>query len=235
MMNRAIENTAVIVVAGGRSVRFGGGPPKTLADLNGKSVLARSLAAFCGRVAYAVVVTPEGLEAEMAAIARTSVPDARVVTGGKRRQDSVEAGFRALDPSIRWVLVHDAARPLVDSETVDAVLAATRRTGAAVPVLPVHATVKTVDEEGMVVRTVPRQNLRLAQTPQGFRRDLLEEGFRALAGCEDVFTDEAALLESIGVQVMTVPGKTSNLKITTPEDLAWASAWLTATPSGGAS
>ena len=128
--------------------------------------------------------------------------------------------------------MHDAARPLVDPDTVAAVLAAARAHGAAVPVTPIQSTVKAVDPDGAVKQTVPREHLRLVQTPQGFRRDLLERAFQSDAAREQTFTDEAALLEYGGVKVMTVPGRPFNVKITTPADLAWAEAWLAAGEAG---
>lgn len=221
-----MESTALILVAGGRGCRFGGAQLKTLADLNGRPLIARAVDAFRGLVGSVVAVAPAGREAEITAALGGARDGLTVVTGGARRQDSVAAGLAAAPAACRWVLVHDAARPLVDAATVARVLAATRRHGAAVPVTPVHATVKAVDADGRVVRTVPREDLRLVETPQGFDRSRLAAALADEAAAALTFTDEAALLEHLGQTVMTVAGGAANVKITTPADLAWARAWL---------
>jgi 2-C-methyl-D-erythritol 4-phosphate cytidylyltransferase len=227
-----MEAKALIMVAGGRGERFGGERPKTLAQLGGRSVVARALDAFSGMVTHVVVVVPEGLEAEFTSIIGTGV---QVVAGGERRQDSVGAGLRVLTAEYGWIFVHDAARPLVQPETVRAVFEAARIHGAAIPVLSVHDTVKSVDHESRVKRTLDRARIRLVQTPQCFRRDLLNNAYRACAVEGRKFTDEASMLENAGIPVMTVPGHPANLKITTPDDLAWAEAWLHALASGNRS
>jgi 2-C-methyl-D-erythritol 4-phosphate cytidylyltransferase len=154
-----------------------------------------------------------------------------LVAGGEERQDSVRRGLEALgDADV--VLVHDAARPLVPRRVIDAVIDATLRSGAAVPVVPVADTVKRVESDGAVGETLPRDDLRLAQTPQGFRTGLLRaayaraerEGFRG--------TDDASVVERAGGRVVVVPGSPRNLKITTPEDLRLAEALLRVWPVG---
>ena len=213
-----MEDTAAIITAGGRGVRFGPGGPKVLQNLSGTPVLVRAVAPFRGRVGLVVVTAPAGLEADFRAL----VPGATVVTGGARRQDSVRAGLAALPEHVTRVLVHDAARPLVSADLVQAVLDALRDHAAVVPVVGISSTVKEIDGQGRVVRTVDRSRLRLAQTPQGFHRALLEQGFAAAN--DSTFTDEAAMVESLGEAVHTVAGSVHNLKITTPEDLELASA-----------
>lgn len=203
-----------IVVAGGRGERFGGSRPKTLSMLGGRPVVGWAVDAFWRRVARVVLVAPAGLERTMASAAGVPVV---TVTGGARRQDSVRAGLAALGPDVDVVLVHDAARPLVPAATIDAVLAAVRADGAAVPIETVHSTVKRVGADGFVEATVPRDALGLAQTPQGARRAWLEE---ALARADGDVTDESAALEAIGVRVRAVPVAADNRKITTPDDLA---------------
>ena len=203
--------------------RFGGERPKTLAPLGGKSLVVRALEAFTGVVTHTVLVVPEGLEPEFTSIVGTGV---QVVAGGERRQDSVGAGLKVLTPEYGWIFVHDAARPLVQPETVHAVFEAARIHGAAIPVVPMDDTVKSVDRNGRVKKTLDRGKLRLVQTPQCFRRDLLNDAYRASAVEGRKFTDEASMLENAGIAVMTVPGHPANLKITTPDDLAWADAWL---------
>ena len=220
-----MESTGVIVVAGGRGERFGGAVPKTLLELDGRTVLERAVSAFAGRVDHVVVVVPSGREAAYRAAAGEP-PGARFVIGGVRRQDSVRAGLAALPAEVRWVLVHDAARPLISGAVIDRVLAATRRHGAAIPVTPVHASVKRVDADGQVVESVARDALRLAQTPQGARRDLLAAALDATEARGDEVTDEAGAISALGEPVRAVAGDARNLKITTPDDLVQAEAWL---------
>jgi 2-C-methyl-D-erythritol 4-phosphate cytidylyltransferase len=231
-----MEATGLILVAAGQGLRFGADRPKPLVELGDRPLVARSMQAFRAIADRAVLVVPAGREAEFsAAVSGVGLPF-KVVAGGERRQDSVAAGLEALDAEIAWVLVHDAARPLVDGATVRAVLEATRAHGAAIPVAPVHSTVKEIAGDGRITRTVPRDSLGLAQTPQGIRRNLLEDAFRRAAHGAGAtgFTDEAALLEAVGIPVYTVPGSPFNLKITTPDDLAWAEAWLEARTAGNA-
>lgn len=216
-----MPRVSAIVVAGGRSVRFGGAVPKQFLDLGGEPLLFRSVRAVASRpgVGGAVVVLPrEEVSGALAVRLREEGFVDAVVAGGETRARSVAAGLEACRGS-EFVLVHDAARPAVPPEVVDAVLLATLERGAAVPVVPVRETVKEDDGAGFVRRTVDRERLHLAQTPQGSRADWLEEALaRAFAqGVEP--TDEAQALERAGHPVALVPGDRRNVKITTPEDL----------------
>jgi 2-C-methyl-D-erythritol 2,4-cyclodiphosphate synthase len=148
------------------------------------------------------------------------------VPGGSRRQESVAAGLAAATAEV--VLVHDAARPLAGPDLADRVAAAARQHGAAVPVRPVRDSAKRV-AEGWIDASVDRAGLAVAQTPQGARRELLAEAFAAWpARGEREFGDEAALLVAAGIRVAAVDGEAANLKVTVPEDLVLADAWLTA-------
>jgi 2-C-methyl-D-erythritol 4-phosphate cytidylyltransferase/2-C-methyl-D-erythritol 2,4-cyclodiphosphate synthase len=167
-----------------------------------------------------VVLSPEELRGPRAEGARRLLKVEDVVAGGETRAESVSLGIQAAG-DVRYVIVHDAARPLVPAALLDSVIETTRRRGAAVPVLEVPDTVKSVDGD-RIRGTVPREGLRLAQTPQGARRDWLE---RALALARDegtIVTDEAAALEHAGHEVVAVAGDAVNSKITTVEDLAAA-------------
>ena len=143
--------------------------------------------------------------------------------GGARRQDSVRAGLDALPTECDWVLVHDGARPFVTSRMIEEGLAAAADTGAAIAVVPAFDTVKRIGEGGRVVETLDRSELAMVQTPQVFRRDVLG---RAHAEVADDVTDDAAMVERIGIEVRTFEGARSNIKVTTPEDLVIASAML---------
>jgi len=150
-----------------------------------------------------------------------------LVDGGAERSDSVAAGLDALPADCSIVLVHDAARPFVESGVIDAVIREARSGAAAVAAVPVTDTIKEVSLEGdrRVLRTVPRERLWRAQTPQGFPRVLLVEAHERARRAGLTATDDAALVERLGAVVVVVPDSPRNVKITTPEDLAWAEAW----------
>jgi 2-C-methyl-D-erythritol 4-phosphate cytidylyltransferase len=150
---------------------------------------------------------------------------AAAVAGGAERQDSVRAGLRALPAEVDLVAVHDAARPLVRSADVSRVVAAARQHGAALLAVPVRDTLKRVRGE-RVVETPPRDECWAAQTPQVFRRDWLEEGLAKAEADGFLATDDAQLVERLGLPVRVVAGDPCNLKVTLPEDLAVAEAWL---------
>lgn len=150
-----------------------------------------------------------------------------VCVGGDRRQDSVRIGLEHL-PAVEWVVVHDGARPCLSEDLLRQGLDAAGETGAAVPVVVPKDTVKEVDGQGMVTRTLPRERLGLAQTPQVFRRELLVAAHRAVAA---TVTDDAAMVEMLGHRVKAFPGSYANIKVTTPEDLALVEALLAQTAS----
>jgi len=211
----------VLVVAAGVGSRFGAAVPKAFVMLSGRSLLAWSVAAAvgCPGVVYVVVVAPPGHLAEAERETEGYAPGTvRVVSGGAERPDSVAAGLAALPDDVDVVLVHDAARALTPSALfADVAAAVAAGAPAAVPGLPVVDTVKQVDESGFVVATPSRSSLRAIQTPQGFRRDVLERA-HAEAGAHPV-TDDAALVEALGLPVLVVPGDPRAHKITTPDDL----------------
>jgi 2-C-methyl-D-erythritol 4-phosphate cytidylyltransferase/2-C-methyl-D-erythritol 2,4-cyclodiphosphate synthase len=228
---------AVIIAAGGRGTRFGGTLPKQWLTLAGRTMLQHSIAAFerhAGVDEIVVVVPADALSPDPgAADAPTLLPPASTrkrmtyVAGGSRRQDSVANGFAAVSPQADVVLVHDAARPLVSEAVIARTIAAAAESGAAIAAVPVHDTVKqAADRDGVpfIVRTLPREMLHLAQTPQGFRREVLAAAI-AHGGDADV-TDEAGWAERAGYPVRLVPGDPDNMKITTEKDLARAEALL---------
>ena len=203
---------------------MGQGRPKAFLELAGEALVLRSARVFdeASSVGAIVAVVPE---AEVQA-ARVLLAPVRkllaVVPGGERRQDSVLAGLkRAPDGFEGVVLVHDAARPLVEIGLVEAVTREAARSGAALPVLPVVDTVKRL-RGGLVVETLERGDLGAAQTPQGFRHALLVEAYEAAFRDGLTVTDEAMAVERLGAPVVAVPGSPRNRKITTPEDLEWA-------------
>jgi 2-C-methyl-D-erythritol 4-phosphate cytidylyltransferase len=214
---------AAVIVAAGSGERLAAGMPKALVPLHGRPLLTWALEAFVSHpeIGSVVVVVP----ADAVATVRAEVGGlATVVAGGATRQRSVDLGLAAVSPDVDLVLVHDAARPLVDASVISAVVGRLRQGDPAViPVLPVTDTVKQVDSAGRVVGTVDRTELRAVQTPQGFSRAVLLAAHRAAEqrGLTGV-TDDAGLLEALGVPVQTVPGAESCFKITTPYDLRLA-------------
>jgi 2-C-methyl-D-erythritol 4-phosphate cytidylyltransferase/2-C-methyl-D-erythritol 2,4-cyclodiphosphate synthase len=214
--------TAIIAAAGSGS-RLGSAIPKQLLDLGGRSMLARSVAAFDTHPAISdvIVVMPASLVEDGAIdYIGSTKHELRLVTGGERRQDSVANAFDRVPARADVVLIHDAARPFVSAETISRTIAAAARHGAAIAALEVRDTVKRVERD-VIVETVPRESIFLAQTPQGFRRDVLAAAIAVgRSGVEA--TDEAALAERAGFPVHVVRGETTNVKITTEEDLAAA-------------
>jgi 2-C-methyl-D-erythritol 4-phosphate cytidylyltransferase len=218
-----IERLAVILPAAGSSTRFGGGRNKLLESLNGKTVLARSVAAFLTRRDVVLLVIATASESMMREALGELANDPRVqfVPGGATRADSVRGALAHLPAEIEWVAVHDAARPLVSGEVIDRVLQAAHQHGAAAPALPVSLTIKqaTGPLPAKVEQTVPRASLWAMQTPQVARRaDLLA----AMAACllpADQITDDLQVLELAGCAVWLVQGDERNLKITTQLDM----------------
>lgn len=221
----------VIVVAAGRSARMAGTDKLTI-DVGGRPLLAWTLAALAAapQVARMVVVTSPERLVDVAAADWLPRSVIAVVAGGDRRQESVHAGFAALDGAeadeAGVVLVHDAARPLVAADLIAAVAEATARHGAAIPIVPLAETLKRIAGD-RVGETIDRTGVGAAQTPQGVRRSLLREAYARFApdGVR-TFTDEASLLEACSIAVHVVPGDPGNLKVTLPGDLARAAAAL---------
>ncbi len=221
----------VIVVAAGRSSRMDGAD-KLAVDVGGKPLLAWTLDAIAGapEVERIVLVTSSERRAELLEAAWLSKRVVDVVSGGALRHESVHAGFVALDrfnpDEGGVVLVHDGARPMVKPALVSAIAAAAARHGAAIPIVPVAETLKLI-VGGVVGETVERSGLAAAQTPQGVRRDLLRAAYgRFPPEGPQTWTDEASLLEAMGVPVHVVMGDPANLKVTVPDDLHRAAAAL---------
>jgi 2-C-methyl-D-erythritol 4-phosphate cytidylyltransferase/2-C-methyl-D-erythritol 2,4-cyclodiphosphate synthase len=225
-----------IVAAGGQGVRLGADQPKQFLEIDGLSLLQRSVEALLrtGLVADVVVVVPAG---DVDRVARAPWLDhdrARVVAGGARRQDSVACGFDAVTEEAEIVLVHDAARPFVSRDVVARTIAAAAAHGAAIAALRARDTVKRAAVAAgreIVGGTLPRDEIFLAQTPQAFRRDVLDAAVRAGRSGADA-TDEAGLAEIAGHAVTLVEGDPLNMKITTEADLRLARALATAEGGG---
>jgi len=219
-------NAAAILLCAGRGDRLARGDDKALVLLVGRPLFTWSLAALerCDAIRAIVVV---GDEKRLRPAAEAAGLGARVVAwtaGGKERQDSVARGLAALPREFDLVAVHDAARALVTPELVGRVVADAASRGAAIVAAPLEDTLKAASL-GAITRTVPRAGLWRAQTPQAFRRELLE---RAHAEAHGTATDDAALVEALGVEVRITEGDAMNFKITREADLALAEAVLAA-------
>ncbi|NVN86226.1 MAG: bifunctional 2-C-methyl-D-erythritol 4-phosphate cytidylyltransferase/2-C-methyl-D-erythritol 2,4-cyclodiphosphate synthase [Rhodopseudomonas sp.] len=215
------QRTAAIIVAAGRGLRAGSGGPKQYRTLAGRSVIARAMEPFCIHpeiFAVQPVTNPD--DAAMFNQAVSGLNYQPAVGGGATRQASVRAGLEALaglSPDV--VLIHDAARAFVTPALISRAIEAAGRTGAALPVIAVTDTIKQVDAAEQVEATPERAKLRIAQTPQAFRFDvILDAHRRAARDGRDDFTDDAAIAEWAGLTVSTFEGDVANMKLTTPED-----------------
>jgi 2-C-methyl-D-erythritol 4-phosphate cytidylyltransferase/2-C-methyl-D-erythritol 2,4-cyclodiphosphate synthase len=215
-------HVTAIIAAAGSGTRVGSATPKQLIDIGGGSMLQHSARVFYEhpRIDEIVVVLPKDQTSLSLATARDPAlrPSVRIVAGGERRQDSVANAFECVSADAEIVLVHDAARPFVSAELIDRVIDTAAQHGAAIAALQSRETVKQVDAAGVIVGTIPREKIYLAQTPQGFRRDVLAQAIAsARSGVEA--TDEASLAERAGYKVHVVDGDAGNVKVTTLQDL----------------
>ncbi|MEU9951731.1 2-C-methyl-D-erythritol 4-phosphate cytidylyltransferase [Streptomyces sp. NPDC047939] len=230
--------TAAVIPAAGRGVRLGPGAPKALRALGGTPMLSHAVRAMAAsrHVSLVVVVAPpDGAPEVRHLLDEHALPertDFLVVPGGGTRQESVRLGLDALPEDVAVVLVHDAARPLVPVDTVDAVIEAVRDGApAVVPALPLADTVKEVEpgapgEPEPVLSTPVRARLRAVQTPQGFDRDTLMRAHEEVALSGEGATDDAGMVERLGAPVVVVPGHEEAFKVTRPLDLVLAEAVL---------
>lgn len=231
-MNSSVTFCDLILVAGGSGSRFGGNLPKQFEDLNGRPLYLWSLDVFLSwpRIGRISLVVP----AEWAAPVEKSlsilpaIENIRVVVGGKTRQASASLGLLALaGSSNNWVMVHDAARPAISTEFIERIWLSREilpDLAGVVPGLSPSETVKRVDSDGTVNLTLPREELRLIQTPQLFKKDILARAYKG-AG-EQTAPDDAFLVEKAGLRVLTVDGEPQNIKITFAEDKDRVSRWL---------
>lgn len=211
-----LPKSAAIIAGAGMGHRLGADIPKALIQIQGITLLERAFISLSKVVDEIVITAPAGYEEQFKAIVGQS---AQVITGGVLRSDSIRVALKALSPSVESVLIHDAARALASSALAARVLAELRSgQSAVIPVMKVIDTIKEIDRDGFVRATPDRSSLVAAQTPQGFNRQVLE---RAHSASDDA-TDDAALVEAIGVKVKTIEGEASAFKITTKENIGQA-------------
>ncbi len=217
-----------IILAGGSGSRMGAGVNKVLLPLGGETVLCRSVRAFLPLVDGITVVARREDDAAIRAALTASGLTASVVTGGATRQDSVWNGLSHLPADADRVLIHDGARCLVDEDTIRRVMASVEAFGTGVAAVPVTDTIKQADAAECVEATPDRAALRSVQTPQGFTTALLRRAHEQARLDGYVGTDDASLVERLGLPVHLTLGSRRNLKLTTPEDMMIANALLSA-------
>ena len=220
------QSVGALVLAAGRSQRMQG-IDKTFARILGKPLILHTLSVFlnCPDIQKVVLVLPES-NIEKARSLLEGIDNSEKLTlcaGGERRQDSATNGLDALGPC-GWVAVHDGARPCLSPDILQSALADARLHGSAVVAVPVTDTVKRADSDAFISATVPREGLWAVQTPQVFPFAVLQRAYREVS--ENV-TDDASMVERLGVKIKLTPGSPTNLKVTNPEDLKLAEMILT--------
>lgn len=215
---------SAIILAAGAGRRLKALAPKPLVEIRGRPAIIYSLESFDKHadIDEIIVVTSARNKAAIAkAIRNYSFKKIKALClGGRRRQDSVFKGLQAVTPGSNWVIIHDCARPFIDSKLITKVISAAKKTGAAILGVPVKATIKSVKEDLWVDKTVDRGSLWEIQTPQVFKKELILEAYNKYS--RENFTDDASLVEKLGKNVRVVPGSDENIKITTSVDLLFA-------------
>ncbi len=207
-------------------LRLGCAGPKALVEVDGSPLLLRTMRQFAAIAAGSDIIVPVPAacrEAFAVALSAVGAPvHVRLVDGGEQRQDSVWNALEALNPDTELVLIHDAARPFVPMEVIEAAADAAREYGAATVAVPVVDTILEVDSEGFLENTPDRNRLWACQTPQAFRVEVIREAHRQARARHFYATDDAALVRLMGKPVKIVEGVPHNFKVTTPFDLIMA-------------
>ena len=226
-----------IFPAAGASRRMGCGVNKNLLELAGEPILIRTLKTFSQveRVNFLIVVVAAHEVETVKQLLRGTdgLKSWRVTQGGSERQFSIANGLKLLPDDAEIILVHDAARPLISVQTIDAVIDAAEKFGGAIAAVPVKDTIKVIDAEGFVKNTPPRSELVAVQTPQGFRREILLRAYERANDENFLGTDDASLVERLNVRVKVVTSDYRNIKVTTPEDISVAENFLQSTNVDG--
>ncbi len=214
-----------IILGAGSGLRMGLGKNKVLATLRGQTIISHAILAFDKMVDGLILVIKKEDDALIkAALEKTGLQSKinKVVYGGSTRQQSVLQGLLALPEEVERVLIHDGARPFVSKELIGRILCGLDQHQGVIPVVPVSDTIKEVNSFGQVVKTIPREELMAVQTPQGFHKDVLVRAYQEAAHQGFEATDDASLLERLGIAVSTVMGEMENVKLTTKTDLDFA-------------
>ena len=220
-----------MIVSAGKGLRFMEGKKKQFHSLGGKPILAHTLAKFetCPLIrSILLVVGQEDMDYCLKEIIEQYKFQkvSQIVPGGKRRQESVKNGIDALPKDADVVAIHDGVRPFVTKAMIEDTIHSAERVGAVVLAMPVKDTIKVSNPDGTVLKTLDRESLWQIQTPQTFRVSVIKEAYYRAAEDGFVGTDDASLVERLGVKVHILPGSYTNIKITTPEDLFLANLFL---------
>jgi 2-C-methyl-D-erythritol 4-phosphate cytidylyltransferase len=220
--------TLAVIPAAGAGLRMGGKTAKQFLELEGKPILALTLEKFqvCPAIdAVILVVPPDDIEfCKRTIIERYGLDKVnKVIAGGERRQDSVRLGIEAAGDEYGMVLIHDGVRPFIEAGLIERVVTAAMKDRAVIAALPAKDTAKRVGEDGFVLETCERELLWLVQTPQAFRYgDIMAAHRKAILEGWDQVTDDASLIEKMGIPVKVILGSEYNIKVTTPQDLELA-------------
>ena len=222
---------SALIVAAGQGLRMGSAKRKQYINLLGCPILVRTLQAFdqCLHIQRILVAVPRS---EIDFCEQEIIPAAGLrnqvilIEGGNRRQDSVFNGLQFLGPEEGLVLIHDGVRPLVSIALIEACIQGAVRWGACIPAVMAVDTPKQIDARGIITQTVIREQLQMAQTPQAFNLPLIHHAHCQARRLGRQATDDASLVEALGVDVHVIAGLRENIKITTPEDLVYAEALL---------
>lgn len=226
--------TSLIIVAGGFSVRMGGGVRKPYLHIDGKPIFFYTLDTYSkvssiGQVVFVVnALDIQMVKEKWGEHMKREYNVTDIVTGGERRQDSVYNGLKQVKSNSDVVLIHDCVRPFISQKIIKQIIQKSYDCGAAIAAVPVKDTIKESGyiNKSVVRRTVPRENLWAAQTPQGFKRDIIVNAYDVLQDNDFDATDDAQVVERFGYSVELVHGSYNNIKITTQEDLKMAEAFL---------
>jgi 2-C-methyl-D-erythritol 4-phosphate cytidylyltransferase len=227
---------AAIIVAAGKGTRMKELLPKQYLTLAGLPILTRTLLVFEGCALInqiIVVITPDHVDycKKNIILPANLTKKYCLVPGGKRRQDSVYNGLKRVDPNCAIVVIHDGVRPFVQDNQLNACISGAQKNGACILGVPAYDTLKQADDSGSTIKTLPRDNVWLAQTPQAFRYDLIKRAHEEAQSEGYTGTDDASLVERLGEDVTIIEGCRSNLKITNQEDLNIAECLLDASLS----
>jgi len=214
----------VIIVAAGKGERFSKNKYKQFHLLRGKPIIWWVVKRFeeCRMIDEIIVVIPPGMKDYVKKVFFEYKKVKELVEGGKEREDSVFQGLKIVDKDTDIVVIHDGVRPLISSHLIEKVIHQTEKEGAVSLGIPIKETVKRVDKNNLVIKTLKRENLYSIQTPQGFKRDMIWEAYIKREGSKKKASDDALLVERLGGRVRVITGDERNIKITTPQDLKLA-------------
>ncbi|MBI5417798.1 2-C-methyl-D-erythritol 4-phosphate cytidylyltransferase [Candidatus Poribacteria bacterium] len=222
--------TIAIIAAAGQSRRMGGELNKQFIEICGKPLLAYSLLVFNNSPLIDEIFI--AIEAKNIDFCRKQIIDKynitkvkNIIAGGKERQDSIYNALNVIPSDTDYVVIHDGARPMVTYEMIESLLAQTFKNGASITAMPVKDTIKET-ENSLVVRTIDREKLVYVQTPQAFAAKIIKEAYAKAYENGFIGTDDAVLVERLGIKIKIVEGSYSNIKVTTPDDISIAEALI---------